>query len=415
LKYKSESKPRTQKKLWRRHLLTGVQIEYACGTVFQGSFKKGLRQGEGSLRLPFGDNYEGTFCSGFRDGVGKMTYYSMQEAELIVFEGDFEKDQRHGYGTLIGSDGNEYHGHWEFGMQTYGTFSGKNGEKYLGYWKGGKIDKKGIFQDKFGVVYKGQLNESRKTGQGVLIQGDTIIKGEFNNNKINKKGTIKTKEFEYTGEILQDKPHGYGIRKMNNNIYEGMWVNGLEEGKGTLDLVNKDRYVGEFKGGFIEGLGVYTTSNGEIYDGHFIKGKKEGEGSIQYSTQMKEEYITYKGSWKGDLPHGKGRFVYNNGSVYEGEVNYGKITGFGHMILKEMMIDDGSTKVYTGEFIDGRFDGKGKLTINNEVIYDGYWKDGKRHGEGIYIGRNIYARTEEETMIRRKGLFCKDKLIKQLS
>lgn len=37
------------------------------------------------------------------------------------------------------------------------------------------------------------------------------------------------------------------------------------------------RYEGEFYGGFVDGLGMYTSpSAGEVYKGEFVLGKKHG-------------------------------------------------------------------------------------------------------------------------------------------
>ena len=38
--------------------------------------------------------------------------------------------------------------------------------------------------------------------------------------------------------------------------------------------------------------------------------------------------------------------------------------------------------IYNGKYYNGIFQGKGKLYIDNQLKYYGYWKDGKRHGFG---------------------------------
>ena len=42
--------------------------------------------------------------------------------------------------------------------------------------------------------------------------------------------------------------------------------------------------------------------------------------------------------------------------------------------------------VYEGNWKDGLYDGKGKLTMGGIVIYDGEWKKGKKNGYGILQG-----------------------------
>jgi hypothetical protein len=40
-------------------------------------------------------------------------------------------------------------------------------------------------------------------------------------------------------------------------IYEGEWVRGKKEGRGTLIFQNGDTYEGEWKEGLISGVGIY--------------------------------------------------------------------------------------------------------------------------------------------------------------
>jgi len=42
--------------------------------------------------------------------------------------------------------------------------------------------------------------------------------------------------------------------------------------------------------------------------------------------------------------------------------------------------------IYDGNLLMGRFDGKGKLSFREEKgYYDGFWKLGKSHGNGVRI------------------------------
>ena len=48
---------------------------------------------------------------------------------------------------------------------------------------------------------------------------------------------------------------------------------------------------------------------------------------------------------------------------------------------------------YTGEFKDGKRDGKGKLTYHAFQIYDGEFKDDKRHGQGTFMDEGLIGLT----------------------
>ena len=61
---------------------------------------------------------------------------------------------------------------------------------------------------------------------------------------------------------------------------------------------------------------------------------------------------TYTGTFKNDLKHGKGKYTWNDGNVYE------------------------------GDWINGERTGKGKYTWNDGNVYEGDWINGERTGKG---------------------------------
>lgn len=179
-----------------------------------------------------------------------MIYQKYGRYDKLVYEGDWKRGKRHGYGHLIGSDGSEFHGNWEKGLQVYGQFSSPEGHRYIGYWKGPKIDKEGIYQDPKGKVYRGQISNGLLSGRGIMTQDDTTISGIFENNKLNRRGKIEVGDIIYEGEIKNDKPHGLGKKINDFFTYMGEWKNGLEDGKGELKFHDtEDVYTGSFKNG----------------------------------------------------------------------------------------------------------------------------------------------------------------------
>ena len=185
-----------------------------------------------------------------------------------------------------------------------------------------------------------------------------MIVGTFENDKLNKRGKIITDKFEYEGEILDNKPHGQGTRIIDGSEYIGKWRNGFEDGKGRLTFKNGDFYEGNFKRGQFFGYGIYTKKNGEKYEGNFNRGKKEGKGIIHFPISKGSDFSSYEGDWEDDVPNGTGTVIYENGSIYVGEVVNGEITGKGRMEIKEMKVEAGVSKVYEGDFVNRLFDGK---------------------------------------------------------
>lgn len=56
----------------------------------------------------------------------------------------------------------------------------------------------------------------------------------------------------------------------------------------------------------------------------------------------------------------------------------GRLTGFGKYVFA-----DGST--YEGQLLEGRFNGDGTFTFPNNCVYFGMFKDHLRHGEGTML------------------------------
>ena len=80
------------------------------------------------------------------------------------------------------------------------------------------------------------------------------------------------------------------------------------------------------------------------------------------------------------------RINFNNNDWYEGKIEGNVFTGEGKYYMSEEKL------LFTGWFKNGEFDGKGLITdmITNREVYNGNWKEGKKHGEGIYR----YSETE---------------------
>lgn len=62
--------------------------------------------------------------------------------------------------------------------------------------------------------------------------------------------------------------------------YEGDFVRGEIEGRGTRRFANGNVYVGSFAGGEMHGFGVLTLANGDTYQGPFVRNAFQGEAVI---------------------------------------------------------------------------------------------------------------------------------------
>lgn len=88
---------------------------------------------------------------------------------------------------------------------------------------------------------------------------------------------------------------------------------------------------------------------------------------------------------KNDLLNGKGKKTYSDGTVYDGDWKDGKRHGKGIMTYV-------GGDHYAGEFKDGKPCGKGTATFQNGSVYHGDWTNGYVHGRGTttYSNGNKY-------------------------
>jgi len=120
---------------------------------------------------------------------------------------------------------------------------------------------------------------------------------------------------KYVGVFKDGKKHGQGIYTSPSGIkYVGEFKNGEMYGQGTYTWADGDKYVGEWKGDEKHGQGTYTYASGEEYVGEWKGDKKHGQGTYTYASG--EEYV---GEWKGDIKHGQGTLTWPDGSKFVGE------------------------------------------------------------------------------------------------
>lgn len=166
---------------------------------------------------------------------------------------------------------------------------------------------------------------------------------------------------------------GYGILyKDDGSKFEGIWVDNNLTGEGRYFTNNEEYYIGEFQNGLANGKGTFTHNNGGKYTGNWVDDQPEGEG---------EEIFEDGSRFKGRYEKGKkvlGKFEWEDGSYYEGEMKNDNFHGKGVYYWKE-------GRTYSGDWVDGQMDGKGLFTYLDGSYYDGEFHKGLRNGNGKYV------------------------------
>ena len=112
-------------------------------------------------------------------------------------------------------------------------------------------------------------------------------------------------------------------------------------------------------------------SEGTIFEGEIKEGKANGTGTLSCPS------FVYSGNWINGRPNGYGKITYKNGSTFEGNFVNGMCHGQGDF---QTLNKYG----YQGEFENGKFHGKGKCTWPNGASYEGHFFQSKFHGQGVY-------------------------------
>jgi hypothetical protein len=146
---------------------------------------------------------------------------------------------------------------------------------------------------------------------------------------MNDRKIIYKDKSEYIGTTLKGLRHGKGLYKTPDGlVYEGEWKNNKYDGFGSLIYSDNSSYTGNFREGNKEGNGKLVLGK-TIYDGEFLNDNKHGQGKETYP-----DGSCFQGRFENGKKHGigktlskKGKYILNDGSVYEGEFSNDNING----------------------------------------------------------------------------------------
>uniref|UniRef100_A0A8C4NAW5 Uncharacterized protein n=1 Tax=Eptatretus burgeri TaxID=7764 RepID=A0A8C4NAW5_EPTBU len=275
------------KELYRQSLFTSRNVVHTFyrdprlkRATYQGSWVCGKPHGQGKLMWPDGRQYKGSFKNGLEDGIGELRVPNRLLQKDDVYQGRWKAAKMHGHGVMHYANGDTYegsfvdgarHGH---GMHRSGSFASLSSSIYIGQW----------FQD-------------RRSGYGVL---DDITRGE-----------------KYMGMWLDDNRHGQGVVVSQFGLYyEGIFSMNKMAGQGILLAEDNSCFQGEFTADLaLNGKGMLTLPSGDQLAGNFSGvwgGELKVTGTFRKTFPGEKEKSTTKPQW-GDLavsPEGKWKGVF---------------------------------------------------------------------------------------------------------
>jgi len=118
---------------------------------------------------------------------------------------------------------------------------------------------------------------------------------------------------------------------------------------------------------------VFMRDSGEIYFGFWnLKGEKQGYAKIIRNGLLAE------GDWTSGGKCANGRLFYTNGSYFQGKIDQ-------YVPNEKGILSNFDECFYTGEWLNGEYDGIGTLRISKLCRYEGNFRNSALHGKGKLI------------------------------
>ena len=158
--------------------------------VYEGELdENGKPHGRGKWMYPDG-TYDGGWKHGLAEGEGTLKWTDA-DGEQYEYKGGWKDDKYHGKGTYKWADGRSYEGHWKDDKKNgHGVMTYANQDVYDGEWRASEMHGSGVLKYANGDIYDGQWKNDHRDGQGTMkYHNGDVYEGEFSNDKLHGKGT----------------------------------------------------------------------------------------------------------------------------------------------------------------------------------------------------------------------------------
>jgi hypothetical protein len=277
----------------------------------------------GKVRLPNGDEYQGTFKDGRKDGKGVL-----RKKNGDVFIGNWKQDKPHGAGLEYSENNqNRREGYWEDGDFIGSTpFEGKskkanapNGLQHVKILAKPANCYLNIYvypetvplTQQSSAKWAGSCDNGSISGSGELQyiwpDGSTcFFDGSFSKGEpkgfFSGRCSYKWGKAEFKGDA-REFGQLFGVLEMedqhrNKSVYTGESLYLTPNGRGVMrNLASSTLIEGNFKNGVPSGYVVVEyEKTGERYEGEMLGGKKHGKGVFS----SKKDLSRIEGSWLND-------------------------------------------------------------------------------------------------------------------
>ena len=255
-----------------REIAPGIrELTFDDGSVYRGAVRGPNPHGRGEY-ISKAFRYEGEYRDGLKQGQGTYTWENGNR-----YEGPFVDDRPSGIGKYTFPNGDVYVGDVVAGVITgRGTYTAKNGDVFEGSFLDGKLHGVGIFRFTTGDRYEGEVAEGRPQGKGrYFTKGGDRIEAPFVDGRPQGKGTYQFANGDrYEGDIRGSELTGTGAYFYASGLkYEGEMRRGQPEGKGTFWFHDGSRFEGSFENGLARARGEIVRPDGARSPAEIVKGE----------------------------------------------------------------------------------------------------------------------------------------------
>lgn len=273
---------------------------YDKGDRYEGHFKNGLFSGNGIYTFADGFSYAGEWKDDKLNG-DVVQYYQNGDYGFGKFVAGV---QLSGYGHWDYDNGDKFYGNLNSSKfrDGYGTLWATNGSKYSGEWKNNQRDGIGSMTWANGDKYIGEFEDNMRNGMGLYVKSSgKIMAGKWEDD--NFKGGYDGYGYANTGKKALDPNFGRRIPdnawasadcqsgdcivgngkrfyKRDSMVYEGEFLDGVENGIGTMKYIYAAakgyQEYGNFVGGRAEGVVEISWSSGSKAICEIVNGRTEG-------------------------------------------------------------------------------------------------------------------------------------------
>lgn len=221
----------------------------------------------------------------------------------------------------------------------------------------------------------------------------------------------------YQGAVHDSQKHGYGVytwkkkTSTTTQSYAGHYLHDMRHGQGTYHWPDGSSYTGSFERNQRQGYGTYQHPSRDIsYIGQWKAGVYHGHGTYQYP-DTEGAVVVYTGEFVQGVPQGRGREMKQGRVQHDGLWHQGQpVSAKLDLVLDQPWFDPTShfPAVYRGLWNQNHQpEGNGTAHYSKGPIveYEGCWKNGRYHGQGrvVYASGDVYTGVWEASIRQGTG------------